>query len=388
VKPRAFPWVALVILGLGAPFLKAGSTAIFTDQAQSTGNTFTTAASFPIALVQKNYGAAYLTTSVSATFDATPVANHLLVAILGASTTSTINQPAGWSTAINQSGGSCTQPCQAIFYRIAGSGESRTVTVTVSDSNSVLGLQIYEYSGIDTSSPLDQTSSATGTSTSPSSGSVTTTQANELLIAGMIIRTETSYSGWTNSFNEQFDFQFEVGQTYVRTYAGADRVVTATGTYSTTATTAASGAWRGQIATFKNSGDYGGAHRAAPATSTPTPSTTPTPTPTGTPSPIATPTFTVIPSPTATPTATPAAMPSPTATPAPTPAITPTTFSYPFAVPTPTPFSYPFAVPTPTPAAKATPTAPLAATPTPAASCTDMSTPTVTPTPTATPTPS
>jgi hypothetical protein len=239
--------VALVILGLGAPFLKAGSTAIFTDQAQSTGNTFNTAASFPIALVQKNYGAAYLTTSVSATFDATPVADNLLVAIVGASTNSTIYTPTGWSTAINQSG----TPGQAIFYKIAGSGESRTVTVTVSDSLSVLGLQIYEYSGIDTSSPLDQTNSSTGTSTSPSSGSVTTTQANELLIVGMIIRAETDYSGWTNSFNEQFDFQFQVGSTYVRTYAGADCVVTATGTYSTTATTAASGAWRGQIATFK-----------------------------------------------------------------------------------------------------------------------------------------
>jgi hypothetical protein len=67
----------------------------------------------------------------------------------------------------------------------------------------------------------------------------------------MIIRAETDYSGWTNSFNEQFDFQFQVGSTYVRTYAGADRVVTATDTYSTTATTTVSAAWRGQIATFK-----------------------------------------------------------------------------------------------------------------------------------------
>jgi len=198
-----------------------------------------------VALVQKDYGGGNLTSSVSATFDATPVAGHLLVAIVGASTASTINQPSGWSTAINQTG----TPGQAIFYKIAGSAESRTVTVTVSDSGSVLGLQIYEYSGIATSSPLDQTSSSTGTSTAPSSGSVTTTQANELLVAGMIIRAATSYSGWTNSFNEQLDFQ--VGTTYVRSYAGADRIVASTGTYSTTATTTASGAWRGQIATFK-----------------------------------------------------------------------------------------------------------------------------------------
>jgi hypothetical protein len=38
--------VALVTLGLGAPLQEPGSTAIFTHQTQSTGNTFTTAASF------------------------------------------------------------------------------------------------------------------------------------------------------------------------------------------------------------------------------------------------------------------------------------------------------------------------------------------------------
>ena len=104
MKPRTLLWLALVTLALGASLARAGSAAIFTNQTQNTGSTFTTAASFPIALVQKNYGAAYLTTSVSATFDATPVGDHLLVAILGASTTSTINEPAGWSTAINQTG--------------------------------------------------------------------------------------------------------------------------------------------------------------------------------------------------------------------------------------------------------------------------------------------
>jgi hypothetical protein len=86
------------------------------------------------ALVQKQSGGAYLTSSVSATFGATPVAGDLLVAIIGASNNSTINTPSGWSTAINQRG----TPGQAIFYKIAGSAESRTVTVTVSNSQSVL----------------------------------------------------------------------------------------------------------------------------------------------------------------------------------------------------------------------------------------------------------
>jgi hypothetical protein len=269
-----------------------------------------------IALVQKNYGTAYLASGVSATYNATPVAGNLLVAIVGASGSSTIKLPSGWSSAINQSGASCTQPCQAILYKIAGSSESRTVTVTLGDFLSVVGLQIYEYSGIDTASPLDKTASANGTSTSVSTGTTATTaQANELLVAGMVIRAQTSYGGWTNSFNEEADFQYRVGSAYVRTYAGANRIATAIGTYSTTATTTVSAAWRGQIATF----------RAAPIpTNTPTPTTTDTPTPTRTPTATRTATATRTPTRTATPTRTRTPTRTLTPTRTPTPTLTPT----------------------------------------------------------------
>ena len=46
MKPRTLLWLALVTLGLSAQFLKAGSGAVFTHQAQNTDNTFTTLASF------------------------------------------------------------------------------------------------------------------------------------------------------------------------------------------------------------------------------------------------------------------------------------------------------------------------------------------------------
>jgi hypothetical protein len=146
---------------------------------------------------------------------------------------------------MNQSGA----PGQAIFYKVAGGSESSTVTVTVS-SGTQMGLQIYEYSGVATTSPLDQTASSTGSSDSPSSGSVTTTGANELLIAGVVIQASTSFSDWTNFFNEESDFK-NIGGSPKRSYAGADRIVTATGTYSTTATAGATASWRAQIAAFK-----------------------------------------------------------------------------------------------------------------------------------------
>ncbi len=217
-------------------------------------NTFTpTPTSCLPTLVQKqsNISGNQNSTSVSATFQSAPTANDLLVAIVGTyDPTITIHQPNGWSNAINESGASGVSgmPGQAIFYKVAGSSESSTVTVTVS-SGTHMGLQIYEYSGVTT---LDQTESLTGTSKTPSSGSITTTQATELLIAGVVIQGQTSFSLWTNSFTEEFDFQNTTGSSGSRcSYAGADRIVAATGTYSTTATTTASGAWRGQIATFK-----------------------------------------------------------------------------------------------------------------------------------------
>jgi len=197
------------------------------------------------ALVQKAHnesGGAVAT--ISATFASSPAQNHLLVAIVGTSSSVTINQPAGWSSAINQSGA----PGQAIFYKIAGAAESATVTVTTGSSQ--LGIQIYEYSGVATASPLDQTGSSTGTSSSPASGSATTTQAIELLLVGEVIKTNRTLSSWSNSFAQENDNVNGAGPNKAE-YGGADRIVQSTGTYSTTATAGASAAWRGQIATFK-----------------------------------------------------------------------------------------------------------------------------------------
>jgi prepilin-type N-terminal cleavage/methylation domain-containing protein len=233
------------------PTLTPTATATATRTATPTPTYTATPTPCTPALVQKAHGSGQNQTakSVSATFSPAPTANHLLVAIVGTNDSVTINMPGGWSTAINQGGAGCPGPCQAVFYKIANGSESATVTATIS-SGSQLGLQIYEYSGVVTASPLDQTGSSTGSSSSPSSGNVATTQAGELLLVGVVIQAETSFSNWTNSFNEELDFQNQGGSSKL-TYAGADRMVTATGTYSTTATTGASGAWRGQIATFK-----------------------------------------------------------------------------------------------------------------------------------------
>jgi hypothetical protein len=200
-----------------------------------------------ISLVQSDYSVTDGGRSVSATFSSAVTQNNLLVAIVGVHDNLTIETPSGWLVAIKQSG----SPGQAIFYKIAGASESQTVNFSnIVGSGTRLGLHIYEYNGVNT---LDQAGSNSGTGSSVSSGSINTTSANEAIIAGLVINEGTTFGNatWTNSFTEQNDFSNGGQASFQSSYAGADRIVSATGTYSTTASAAASDDWRGQIASFK-----------------------------------------------------------------------------------------------------------------------------------------
>ncbi|MBT8331843.1 MAG: hypothetical protein KJP06_05890, partial [Deltaproteobacteria bacterium] len=204
-----------------------------------------------ITFVQTKNGNSNGATSVSATFDTAPTENNLLVAIVGNRDSSTApTTPSGWSVAISETGNT---PGQVIFYKIAGVSEPSTVTVSNYGTSTNLGIHIYEYSGISTSSPLDQTNSANGNSATASTGSITTTYADELLIAGLVSNDrEASFSSWANSFFERNDFHISSGKPGDKSgFGGADRIVSSTGTYSTSATVSGSGAWRGQIVSFK-----------------------------------------------------------------------------------------------------------------------------------------
>ncbi len=186
-------------------------------------------------------------TSISATFGTVPAAGDLLIAVLGASGNTAINVPSGWSTAVSTAG----TVSQAIFYKVAGAAEPTTVTVTTA-SSFALGIQIYEYSGVSPNSPLDQATSTAGTGTATNGGSVATTQPDELLFAASTIAGQTSFSSWSNSFTLENNFSNSSGNKNNRaTYSGAQRIVNATGTYSTVGTAGTSASWVGQIVSFR-----------------------------------------------------------------------------------------------------------------------------------------
>lgn len=60
---------------------------------------------------------------------------------------------------------------------------ANTVSVAISGAAASMSFAIYEYSGIDTASPLDQTNSATATSAHADSGNITTTTNEQLIFS-------------------------------------------------------------------------------------------------------------------------------------------------------------------------------------------------------------
>lgn len=123
-----------------------------------------------------------------------------------------------------------------IWWAKVITGGSYTVTLTVGSSANFMSGAIEEYSGVNTSSPVDQCPTGNsnisiangGTITSGTTG--TTTQAKELLVAafgmneaaGTLGNGHTAGSGWTM----RRDIQVSTNETLM-----LDQVVSATGTY-------------------------------------------------------------------------------------------------------------------------------------------------------------
>ncbi len=272
----------------------------------------TTPVAGPITLVQKTGGGAQGRTWLTGVFALPPAAGDLLVAVVGVKGTDTINTPTGasgqsngWQTALNQPGTSNpARPGQAIFYKIAGAGETQSVRAALTGSNTTLAVQLFEYSGIAGIGTLDGTSGASGSGSDVSStGTVTTSAATDLLVAGIVIDGSDNITAASNGFG--LEQNFVAGSSGGReTFGSADRVGSASNNSATF--THGGHTWRAQVAAFR----AGGVGPTNTPTSTPTVTQSATPisaTPTNTPSNAATSTPT--PTPTPTPTATPAAGP-------------------------------------------------------------------------------
>lgn len=135
----------------------------------------------------------------------------------------------------------------AIFVAPNIIGGADTVTVHFAASSSFDAAYILEYSGVLTSSPLDQATSATGTGTTANSGNITTTSANEILV-GFCNGDYTLAASGANWNSRQ-----TAGGNVVE-----DSFVSATGTYSAACTQSQSGNWEALIASYKTNAPAAG----------------------------------------------------------------------------------------------------------------------------------
>lgn len=195
----------------------------------------------------KSYFSSANATTHNIVLDSTPIQGNLMILCV-VSDDAVTSTPAGW-TAVNNASGFCDI---FMYWKIAGASESSTISVTINSSDCCI-LFAYEYSGLTT---LDKTNAATGqggSNTINTGTTATTTAANELVIAlvgSASNATGRSISSWSNSLVADFS-----GLTSVTVVLGgvAILVVSATGTYTTTATMNISGSGNdvGIIATFK-----------------------------------------------------------------------------------------------------------------------------------------
>jgi hypothetical protein len=212
------------------------------------GYTYTTSTGGSIAFVQVNAATPQTPTSaVVMNYTVPQTAGNLNVVVVGwndtTSTVSGVSDSRGNS--YSQAGTMVTGAGirQAIYYAKNIVGGSNTVTVTFNQAAPYVDVRILEYSGLDTSNPLDVTAGAAGSGTAASSGAATTTSANELIFgAGTTTNAFTAAgSGYTMRILTSPDKDI-----------AEDQVAAAAGSISATAT-GLSGAWIMQMATFRAS---------------------------------------------------------------------------------------------------------------------------------------
>ena len=207
----------------------------------------------PITFKQLNYSTPQTDQStVNTAYTGAQTAGNTNIIAIGwntaAGTISTVTDAAGnaYSLAapLTRGGGNLSQ---AIYYakNIAAAPAGNTVKVTFSGAMKYVDVRITEYAGLDPTTPVDVTSSSSGSTNSATSGPVTTTAANALLFgAGM---TWGIYGNATNGFTTRVLTQpnFDIV---------ADRIVNTVGSYAATAPVTGGGTWLMQLVAFKGVG--------------------------------------------------------------------------------------------------------------------------------------
>jgi hypothetical protein len=205
--------------------------------------------------------------SVAVTYTLAQTAGNLNVVVVGwndtTSTVGTVSDSVGNNYVLAIGPTSGTGLRQSIYYAAGIKAGSNTVTVRFNQAAKYVDIRALEYSGLDTANPLDVKAGASGSGTSASSGSATTTSANDMIFgAGMTIaRFTAAGSGFNSRIITTPDADI-----------AEDKTVSTTGSYSATAPNSSSN-WVMQMVAFRSSGTSGGSSNPAPKVSAISPNT-------------------------------------------------------------------------------------------------------------------
>lgn len=202
--------------------------------------------------------------SLAVTMAATPTNGNVLLAVVGVTdtdgyktVTSIVETNVAWTLQLRvqayPANWSDSYMNIEIWYGVVSPSASTDVTVNLSAApNNRVTADIYEYSGMATSSFLDRTASNSGIANQTDTGTTAnTTQNDELWIGGIVaVDPGTDQTTPTQSFT-LYDGVHEHSSTGRKTSLGyLEKIVAATGA-ANSGTTVSNSDWTGCIATFK-----------------------------------------------------------------------------------------------------------------------------------------
>ncbi len=140
-------------------------------------------------------------TSLAITKPTGVVSGHVMVATLTATAAGALTPPSGWTVIQDTTQGTAIR--QITYYRVAGSSEGASYSWGLGSTRQASG-GIVNYSGVNTTAPIDASASAKGGSGNALAASVTTSVANDqvILASGFnITTTVTPPTGTTDRYH-------------------------------------------------------------------------------------------------------------------------------------------------------------------------------------------
>ena len=214
-----------------------------------------------VAVVQKGVEVSGSSGSVTPTLPAASGSGHLLVAVVAnRANCASFSGPAGWLRATTN----CTTSGTAEIWYLANSGSGTTSAKFTWTGGSTVTGELSEWSGVATTSPLDQTGKVT-VSTAATSATVSTTGnvaiTGEVGITAFVTATgeisQTAGASWTHLYTDT-----------TKGTVGDERTGVAAGTLSDTEIVSPTATtWIGVIATFKTAICNGGSLTLTPPAS-------------------------------------------------------------------------------------------------------------------------